>query len=254
MSEEVEARQGEEAQSQQDEGPKRAVVISPKARVVFRRKSTGAEEVVMTGRDVFSVIDAVGSRIESTKDKEEFEDTVVSVLSVEDPDKSDPLPEGGKRWEGPYGVGNVEVDGLPLSDAMTELAKAVIPNDAAVRGVERLAEQLFLRSRLDGFVFIGTFDGQPAVIPLISSFRERTEECFAMLYRQLHIQAENLKAWTSKTFPDLKVNWTGQDGRNQNQGQGQGGRPSGLVLPDGRPVESRSAHGKPSCGPSCRRG
>lgn len=236
----------------EEEQKKRSVTISPVAVVVFERKSTGEVERVQVNRDVYSVTDAIGRKLSELGGKEGMDDTLVSVHSVEDTGKSDPIPEGESAWEGEYLVAGLSVEKMTIPDAMTELAKAIIPNDAAMKGVERLAEQLFLRSRLDGFVFIGTFDGQPAVIPLISSFKAQTPECFAMLYRQLHVQAENLKAWVSHKFPEIAkdTNWTGESKADS---------PSGLVLPSGVPVESRmpprqlpKLQFKPSCGRSCK--
>ena len=226
---EEQAKQAKQSEQGAEAGePKRKVVVSARVKVVFDRKSGGESESVVVPRDLFSVIDAIGSRIEATKDKPEFDDLLVSVHSTEDESKSDPLKEGDIRWEGQYQVGGVVVERLPIKDAMNELAKGIIPNDAAMGSVERLAEQLFLRSRMDGFVFIGTFDGSPAVVPLISSFRgsDNKAKCFAELYKQMHVQAENLKAWVSRTFPDMKVEWPGQRER-----------PSGLVLPSGAPIE-----------------
>lgn len=214
---------------------KRSVVISADVSVVFTtRYDDGRDilhETVKCPRDVFSVIDAVMSRMKDMS-KDEFDATTVSIHSIEDEEKSEKPAEGEPRWEGPYGVGGVSVEDMKISEAMKALSAAVIPNDVALMNVERIAEQLFLRSRLDGFVFIGTFDGLPAVIPLLSSFRDQKPETFAMLYRQMHLQAENLKEWATKKFPEIAshVNWTGREGGS--------GKLSGLVLPNGRPVET----------------
>ena len=233
---------------------KRSVVISRTVKVLFKHKSGKDTEAVECNRDVYSVTDVIGQKLAALNGKDELDDVLVSVHSVEDVEKSEAPADGEERWEGPYGVAGVEVEDKSIPDAMTDLAKAMIPADAAMRGVERLAEQYFLRTRLDGFVFIGTFDGQPAVIPLISSFKERKPECFAMLYRQLHIQDENLKAWTEKTFPDLaaSTDWTGT-------GSNRASAPS-IVGPDGNPVVPnkpvlpgiRLQTGS-GCGKSCRR-
>lgn len=227
-----------EKQQGQNEEKKRSVVISADVAVTFKCDGKD-DETVMCRRDVFSVMDAVMSRMQGIS-KEEFDKTTVTVNSVEDEAKSEPPKDGEPRWKGPYGVGGAVVDGLKIPDAMKALTQALIPNDSAMKGVERLAEQLFLRSRLDGFVFIGSFDGQPAVVPLLSSFRDQKAECFEVLYKQMHLQAENLRAYATKMFPEIasKVNWGVEPQR----------KASGLVLPDGRPVEVRSRPRVPGLG------
>lgn len=250
-----ETRNVEAGSNDESEEKKRSVVIARTVKVLFRHKSGKETETTTCNRDVYSVTDAIGSKLESLGGKDEMDDILVSVHSVEDEEKSEP-PQGDEpRWEGPYGVAGVEVEDKSIPDAMTELAKAIIPPDSAMRGMERLAEQYFLRTRLDGFVFIGTFDGQPAVIPLISSFKDQSSECFATLYRQLHLQAENLKAWVEKTFPDIaaSTNWTGERSNTA----------SDLVAPDGTPIGKSGCAPSPilqtapgsskGCGKSCRR-
>lgn len=239
MEEEVkEEKQQQDPQAPQ-EPKKRSVVISSKVRILFESKSGSKDiEAVLSNRDVWSVTDVIGKKLESIKDKDDMDDTVVSVHSLEDEAKSDPPSDGEPRWEGEYLVGGAVVEKMSIPDAMKELAKAVISPQAALKGVERLAEQYFLRSRLDGFVFIGTFDGQPVVVPLISSFKDQKSECFAMLYRQMHLNAENLKAWVEKNFPEIaaRTNWTGQTRR------------SGIVGPDGKPAQVLKFDG--GCGKS----
>lgn len=209
---------------EQAETPKRKVTVAREVKVLFTYKSGKEPEAVVVPRDIFSVIDALGRKLEQTKDKEEMDDILVSVHSIEDQERSDPLPEGEERWEGDYLVGSIRVEGLSLPDAMSELTKGIIPNDLAIKGIERFAEQLFLRSRLDAFVFIGSFDGQSAVVPMVSSFVERKAEIFSNLYLQMKTQAENLRKWVGRNFPDLEVDWGDQP------------RVPGIILPNGAPA------------------
>jgi len=214
---------------------RRSVVIGRKARVVFESRSGGEKSVEEVDRDLFSVIDCIGRRLQLIKDRGGMDDVLVSVHSVEDPAKSDPLPEGERPWEGEYLVGGVKIEKASIPEAMKSLSSAVIPNDMAVNGVERLAEQLFLRSRLDGFVFVASFDGQPAVVPLISSFKPQTPMCFAALYRTMSDCARNFRAWAEREFPDVAkdTDWGDRPPAGPKQPM------SGLVLPSGAPVETR---------------
>ena len=81
------------------EEPKRRVSIAPRVIVRYWHKSTETEEEpVECSREVFAVIDAIMERLSRTTSKEEMADILVSVHSVEDAEKSDPLPEGKERW------------------------------------------------------------------------------------------------------------------------------------------------------------
>jgi hypothetical protein len=212
----------------------RAITVAPVAKIIFSYKSKETNEVLIVNRDLFSVTDAIGKKLSDTNSKEEMDDILVSIHSIEDPEKSDPLGEGESPWEGPYMVtGDTEIENMPIPVAMSELSKYILSPEVSLKGVERLAEQLFLRSRLDGFVFVGTFDQSPAVVPLISSFKDITPELLSTLYKQLHIQAERLKGWATEKFKDLEVDWdSGLDSNIFNK--------SGLVLPSGAPIETRT--------------
>ena len=176
-----------EAMSEKDlpEGErKRRVVIDTFVRVSFSRKGSD-DEVVTVPRDVFSVMDAVASRMSRTESKEDMESIRVTVRSFENPDKSEPLGEKDRRWEGPYLVGGAEIEGMTIPDAMGALAKLVIPGDHAVAAVEQLLSQLFLRSRMDCAVAVYTFDGVPACSPLVNTMKEQRKENLVSLYRTM---------------------------------------------------------------------
>jgi len=232
----------------EDEKPKRKVVLSNKVKVVFNIASQkgcddAVEEVeeVECNRDLYSVMDAITARLAATKSKEEMEAIFVSVHSIEDESKSDPLPEGEPRFVGPYLVAGLEIERKPIPEAMNVLASGVIPGQFCLMNVERLAEQLFLRSRMDAFVFVCTFDGVPAVVPLINSMREMKPEFLQNLYQSIHTQAENLRKWIDSKFPDIKVEWdkpieiTPSDAEKAAEE-----RAKKLVLPSGLPASKAS--------------
>lgn len=229
-----ESNAAQEAAQSEGKEP-RKVTISRQVAVIFGSKTGSNQAIVYANRDVYSVLDAITSRLSETKSKEELEDILVSIHSIEDPEKSDPLPEGMERWEGEYGVGNVSVEKMSLSDAATELTKAILPGDACMAGVERLAEQFFLRSRMDSMVVVCTFDGIPAVVPLMTSFRDIPEVSLARLYQHLHMQAEYLKAFVEKKFPEKHVDWTGKEEHDRENPVK--ADTSGIVLPSGAPAE-----------------
>lgn len=217
---------------------RRAVVISKTVVVTIESKSgKGVVKEARCNRDLFSVMDVVMSVIPSDKEKDVADDMLVTVRSLEDEEKSDKLKEGETRWSGPYGVANLEIDKMPMADAMSAFASAVLTPDVCLKGVERLAEQFFLRSRLDAFIQICVFDGIPAVVPLVNSMKDVKPESMAMLYQQMHIQAEVLRKWVGKQFPDMKVEWEKKvelPSRTRVKEEA-----SGLVLPNGQPVETR---------------
>ena len=213
----------------------RSVVINRKARVVFESRSSGDMTVEEVDRDLFSVIDCIGRKLQLTKDRGDMDDILVSVHSFEDVEKSDPVPDGEQPWEGEYLVGGLKIEKSSIPEAMKSLASAIIANDVAMKGAERLAEQLFLRSRLDGFVLVASFDGQPAVVPLLSSFKPQTPMCFSALYKTMSDCARNFRAWAEKEFPDVAkdTNWGDPSPVQPKNSM------SGLVLPSGAPVETR---------------
>ena len=141
-------------------------------------------------------------------------------------------------------VGNVEVERMQIPDAAKALSSAILQPDVCLKGVERLAEQYFLRSRLDAFVQICVFDGVPAIVPLVNSLREIRPETFATIYRQMHVQAEVLRGWVKRQFPDMEVDWEhdpSEEIRKKAMAE-RVKRKSGLVTPDGRPVEERQGN------------
>lgn len=209
--------------------PKRKVTVASKVKVIFQFGDDPNAVVETVNRDVFSVMDAITARLANTKSKEEMEAIKVSVHSFEDSEKSDPLPEGESPWEGPYLIANCEVEDLPIPDAMNALVKVVIPNDQCLLGFERLAEQLFLRSRVDGLVVAASFDGIPATVPLITPFHPVSPASYQSLYRTLIKSAELLREWVEKNRPEeaKDIEWVPGD------------KKSGLVTAAGTPVEER---------------
>lgn len=236
---------GKEGAASPEQDSRRKVVLAPTVKVIFASKShpDQAPEENVVPRDLFTVIDAIGSRLAAAGEDTELmdsiaADTLVSVHSVEDPDKSDPLPEGESRWEGAYMLAGIEIESMPIPEAAKTLTKAVLANDMAMAMEERLAEQLFLRSRLSGLVVAASFDGIPAVAPLLSSFRPQTPANLGSLYRSLLSAARGLRAWSSAHLPDAAkaVDW---DGLEEDEGFGPKPVPAqkpGLVLPDGSPA------------------
>ena len=211
---------------------KRSVVLAPKVRILFSSKSKpeADPEVVEAGRDVFAVMETITARLSRLPEgstKEDMEDVLVSVHSLEDPEKSDPPKEGEPRWEGPYMLQGLEIEGKTIPEAMNMLATRVIPNDVCVSHLDRLLEQLFLRSRLDGAVSVLTFDGAVSVVPLLTSFRPVSAESLKQLYQNLHYAAERLRKWATAQFPEIAkdVEWIPKDDK------------SGIVTPGGVPVE-----------------
>lgn len=219
----------------EEQAPPRKVTISRKVKVVFESRSGKPAVVQHVNRDLYSVMDAVTARLAATSSKEELEDILVTVLSVEDPELSDPVPEGESRWEGPYGVGGAVIQQLPIPKAMEEFMKAILPGDACMQLFERLAEQCFMRSRMDGMVIVCTFDGTPATVPLLTSFRDLSPASLAVLYRQLHVQAENLRRYITTKFPKLEVEWVPP--KEEKPEEPVKADTSGIVLPSGAPAE-----------------
>lgn len=226
---ETEAKTNEQDTQDTQEQPKRSVTLAPVAKIIFKQGDDVTVETV--NRDLFSVMDTLGKKLAIFQGEEDVRGCTVSVHSVEDPKLSDPLPEGEEPWEGEYFVGGLTIEDMSIPEAMRAIIVAVFPPEAALKHLERLAEQLFLRSTLDGFVFVGSFDGVPAVLPLLSSFKPQTPEGFKLLHSQLLKQASALRTWAEDKFPDIaaKVDWDDEPGN----------KPSGLVLPSGLPVESR---------------
>ena len=215
----------------------RKVVMDSTVRIVFRNEDGSGEETVTAHRDVFSVMDAITARLAATKSKEEMEAIRVSVHSFENEEKSEPPKEGDKRWEGPYLVGGVEIEGMTIPDAMGALAKLVVPGDHAVAAVEQLLSQLFLRSRMDGAVVVYTFDGVPAYSPLINTLKGQRKEAIVALYRTAVKVAASLRKSAVEQFPGLGLKDSDFDSDpDVNPERDAEERAKRLVLPSGLPA------------------
>lgn len=182
---------------------KRRVVMSTDVHVVF--KNGDDVETVTVGRDVFSVMDAITARLASTKSKEEMEGIKVSVHSFENDEKSEPPKEGEARWEGPYLVAGAEIEDKPITEAMEELAKIVLPADHAMLAFEQVAAQCFTRSRMDGVMVVSTFDGIPAVTPLFNTMKQQRKENVVSMYRTMLKAAESFKRASLDKFKNLDL-------------------------------------------------
>lgn len=193
------------------EGRKRKVVVAAKVRVVFDDGSGGDPEVVEANRDVFSVMDAVTERLARTKSKQEMQSIRVTVRSLEDREKSDPLRDGEEPWEGPYGVGGVSVEGMTIPDAASELTKAVVPGDWCLKHYETLSEQMFLRSMMSAVTVVAAFPTGIAVIPLINSMREVDSRAVVHMYHGLVDAAAKLREFCSKHFPEKEFDFDSRE-------------------------------------------
>lgn len=217
---------------------KRKVVLSTQVKVIVKHKSTSQElDHVIVNKDIYTVMDFITSILANTKSKEEMEDILISVHSFEDTSKSEPVPEGEAPFEGPYFVANLEIEDKTIPDAMKALSSAIIPGDACIKNIEFLLEQFFLRSRLDGFVGIFTFDGVPATVPLLNSMREVQPFTLHSIYQSLLAQANNIRKWAESKFPDMKVEWDKptEDYKSAAEKAAEE-RASKLVLPSGLPA------------------
>jgi hypothetical protein len=225
-----------EAGGNKEEEKKRKVVIGPEVKVIF--SGGGSEEVVMSKRDIFSVMNTITNRLAKTKSREEMEAITVSVHSVESPEKSDPPAEGEERFEGPYLVAGLEIEGMKIPEAASELTKGVIPGDAAIKQFELLSEQLFLRSMMDTVTIVAGFSTGMAIIPLINSMRDVEGRTLVEMYHGLHDAAERLRAFCTKNFPDKGINF---DKRPEDAEAGKETSLDGtvekkIVLPSGLPA------------------
>lgn len=215
----------------------RKVVMDTSVKVIFRRE--GAEdEVVSSHRDVFSVMDAITSRLAQTKSREEMDAIRVSVHSLENEEKSEPLGEKDSRWEGPYLVAGAEIEDMTIPDAMGALAKLVVPGDHAVAAVEQLLSQLFLRSRMDGAVAVYTFDGVPAYSPLVNTLKGQRKESLVALYRTMLKVAASFRKSAVGQFKDTGLTDSDFDSDPEVDPQRDAEeRAKRLVLPSGLPAD-----------------
>ena len=197
----MEINEANEEKKAPEEPKKRKVTLSTDVKVIFKSEEEG--EVKIVGRDVFSVMDTITARLADTKSREEMEAIRVSVHSFENPEKSDPLPDGEQRWEGIYGVGNVEIEDLSIPDAMGVLSKAVLPADYAMLAFEQVAAQCFTRSRMDGALVVATFDGVPSVTPLVNTMKEQRKENIVSMYRTLLKAADGFRRASCERFKTL---------------------------------------------------
>lgn len=220
---------------------KRGVYIAPEVRVVFKRN--GAEESEeKTSRDVYSVMDAILSRIAASSSNEDLGTLSVSVHSIEDTSKSDPLPEGEQPFEGPYLVAGSEIEDMRLQDAVSVLSGLIIPSDMALRNMERLCSQLFLRTRMDGCVFVVSADGSGMSTTVLNPMRDLNPGSIRALYRTLLRAADELRRSMDANFPDMRVDYDsdgGSSGKAERDDRGDkdgGGGRNPLVLPSGLPA------------------
>lgn len=193
----------------QQEGDKARNVTISKYALVKVSYPDGRSSEMRPARDVFSVLECLTSVLVAVKSKADLANTKVTVLSVEDEDKSDPVPEGGKRYSGPYGVGDVSINDMPIADAMSSLTSAVIPAEWGMANFERVAKEMFMRSRMDGVFITATFDGVPATTSLMNSSRPFNPTTALSAYRALKAHADALKAWAVNEFGDkvAQVDW-----------------------------------------------
>lgn len=205
----TENQENKEEKQEKQEDKKRKVVVGPKVKVVFEVEDGKTDsEVRIVNRDVFSVMDAITERLSRTKDKAEMEAVRVTVHSFEDESKSDPLRDGESPWEGPYGVGGVSIERMSIPDSVSELTKAIVPGDWAVRNYETLTEQLFMRSSLCCATVVLGFPTGNAVVPLINSMRDVDPRAVVGMYHGLLESAEKLKEFVPKAFPDKEFDFS----------------------------------------------
>lgn len=191
---------------------RRRVVMDRRVSVEF---SDG--EKIVGDRDVYSVMDVISKKLESTKSKDELDGLKVSVHSFEDTEKSEP-PDGVEdRWVGPYTVADLEIENMPLTEALDAIAGAAIPAGQSMEGIERLAGQLFLRSRMDGIMAVATFDGKPASVQFVTPFHDITSEAFKSLYETIVQAAGKLRRWVERNRPELaaKIDWDSIEGKEE---------------------------------------
>ena len=190
-------------EKKEEKQEKRRVVMSTDVRILFTNGDQ--TETMTTGRDVFSVMDAITARLAATKSKEEMEGIKVSVHSFENEEKSEPPKDGESRWEGPYLVAGAEVEDKTIPEAMELLAKVVLPADHAMLAFEQVAAQCFTRSRIDGAIIVATFDGIPAVTPLFNTMKPNRKENVVSLYRTMIKAAESFKRAAIDRFKELEL-------------------------------------------------
>lgn len=231
--------ESKKTESNEQEKSKRKVSLSNRVRLVYTTASEpdGKGTSVECARDIFSVMEMITARLATTKSKEEMEAIRVSVHSLEDPEASDPLPEGEERLLLPYLVGGLDIDKMTIPDAMKALASAMVPAEWCLKNVEHLASQFFLRSRMDTLSVVATFDGVPAALPpFVSSVRPVEPASVASLYRALLGQAESLRKNYEARYPDVKVDWEGREPSPEDAADAVGR----LVLPSGLPASVAS--------------
>ena len=205
----TENQENKEEKQEKQEEKKRKVVVGPKVKVIFEVDDGKTDnEIKIVNRDVFSVMDAITERLSRTKDKAEMAAVKVTVHSFEDMAKSDPLRDGESSWEGPYGVGGVSIEGMSIPDSVSELTKAIVPGDWAVRNYETLTEQLFMRSSLCCATVVLGFPTGNAVVPLINSMRDVDPRAVVGMYHGLLESAEKLKEFVPKAFPDKEFDFS----------------------------------------------
>ena len=211
----------------------RKVQLSTKVRIRFS-ESGEERDVQEVSMDIYSVMDAVLAKIATTTSKEELERWRVSVHSFEDTANSEPVPDGEQPYEGRYSLAQDGIEDAPLQDAVSTLAGLVIPADYALKNMERLCTQFFLRTRMDGCVFVVSSDGSGMSTTLVNSLMDFNPKSIGALYRTLLKAAYELRDSTERQFPNVagQVDWDGDKDRPSD-------KDAGLVLPSGLPASMR---------------
>jgi hypothetical protein len=171
-----------------------------------------------------------------------MESILVSVRSFEDESKSEPREKGEPPAVLPYLVGGLSIEGLSIPDAISELTKAIIPGDHAIRQYETLTEQLFLRSMMSCCTVVAGFPTGNAVVPLINSMRDVDPRAIVGMYHGLLDAAEKLKEFVPRAFPDKKFDFSTNPSEKESPEIATPDRPEPsapekrVVLPSGLPA------------------
>lgn len=221
----------------------RTIAPASTVKVIFRNTETEQNEVVFPNRDVFSVISCLTSRLAGLESKGLLDDIKVSVHTMEDPEKSDPVPEGEERHEGPYGVAGIQIEDMSIPDALSTLTGGILPAEWCVKNIELLANELFVRSRMDGLFFIATFDGVPVASMLLNTLRDFNKNSIVSAYKAIKEQANGLRSWAENHFGDAisEEEWDSPlnvDQEEEKARQEAEERAERIVLPSGIPAKA----------------
>ena len=224
MSEETEKKEVPEEKRKD-----RNVYISSKALV---RTFDDAGEIVkeeLVPRNTYTL---------TLKLKEYDPEAYVGIYLIEDEERSDPPPEGEKRYAMPLLPPEVDKDGnqvpsekVKVVDAIARLAAATTPDKIVLAKLHQHCDHASATSHYDCGVYTMVFEGKPCGFAYLNSCREVPVSSLALLYETAKSQVEALKESLRKIAPSIKFS-------DDPEPEVEVPERSGIVLPSGMPAET----------------